>query len=188
MRLDLGSPGSEQRVSGASYQFTCTIAACVLLLVRSDCAAAQPLLSAELDVAKALIQGGDAIAAQSTLERALAVDPRNIEVLFLLGLSASMTADYDAAVSWFRQALVLAPKATRIRLELARAFYRKRDYDNAFRQFQFARAGNPPVGVIASIDRYLSAIRREKSWSYTISFALAPDTNINNATAAREAE
>jgi hypothetical protein len=137
---------------------------------------------------KALLQSGQDDAARALLERRLARDPRDVEALFLLGLIALGAGDHRLAIARFRQALVHVPDATRIRLELARAFYLDRDYENAFRQFQFARAGNPPPQVIAAIDRFLSAIRREKSWSYSFSVAIAPDTNINNATSARETD
>jgi hypothetical protein len=95
--------------------------------------------------------------------------------------------DYRGAIARFRQALVIEPAATRIRLELARACYLARDYDNAMREFQLARAGNPPAGVVVSIDRFVATIRREKRWSYSVDLAVAPDTNINHATSARDA-
>jgi hypothetical protein len=39
---------------------------------------------------------------------------------------------------------------------------------------------------MASIDRFLTLIRQEKSWSYNFSFAIAPDTNINTGTSGRQ--
>lgn len=138
--------------------------------------------------AKALIEQGAYEAAAALLETHLAERPVDVDALFLLGMIAVAKKDYRLAIKRFRQALVHAPDATRIRLELGRAFYLNKDYENAFRQFQFARAGKLPPGVIANIERYLAAIRQEKNWSYNISVALAPDTNINNATSARETE
>lgn len=140
------------------------------------------------EAAKELIASNRPESARPMLERLVAEQPSNVEALFLLGLIDVASASYPSAVRWFRRALVHEPKATRIRLELGRAFYLNTDYENAARQFQFARAGKIPSEVIANIERYLAAIRREKSWSYNVSVAIAPDTNINNATSARETE
>ena len=47
-----------------------------------------------------------------------------------------------------------------MRLELARTFFLKGDYDNADRQFRFARAGDIDDTVKANIDHFLDAINR----------------------------
>jgi hypothetical protein len=54
------------------------------------------------------------------------------------------------------------------------------------RQFQFALAGNPPPEVAANINKYMAAIRDAKSLSYNFGIALAPDTNLNTGSSARE--
>lgn len=138
--------------------------------------------------AKALMRSGRADEARSLLLELAARYPDNNDVAFLLGLLAVQAREYDSAVGHFRSILVRNPEAVRVRLELGRAFFLKRDYENAFRQFQFARAGRLPPGVSGSIDRFVSAIRRQKDWSYNMSFALAPDSNINNGTSSRETE
>ena len=137
--------------------------------------------------AKSLILAGRSAEARAMLQNLATRDPASNEIDFLLGLLAVEGKDYDEAIRRFRAILVREPKAIRVRLELARAFYLDKDYANAFRNFQFARAGNLEAGVAASIDRYLAAIRLEKNWSYNVSVAIAPDTNINNATSEREA-
>jgi len=157
-------------------------------------AAAQPvpgtqrIVIDQITAAKLLIESGHFGPARQLLESRVGAQPRNVEALFLLGMIATAESKYDEAISRFRRALVYAPSSTRIRLELARSFYLEKDYENAFRQFQFARAGNPPPAVVAVIERYLAAIRLQKNWSYNFGIALAPDTNINNATSAREAQ
>jgi hypothetical protein len=95
-------------------------------------------------------------------------------------------ANYDHAITLLRRILVREPDAERVRLELARAFYLKGDYDNADRQFRFARAGGVDDTVKANIDRYLAAISRLRQWTVNFSLALAPDTNQNAATAASQ--
>ena len=160
--------------------------AALALTVQAVPANAQPERPAE--TAKGMIAAGDLDGARTVVDDWLASEPRNVEALFLRGMIALGEQEYRRAIICFRGALVVEPGATRIRLELARAFYLDKDYENAFRQFQRARAGNPPEGVAHMIDRFLNAIRREKRWSYEVGIALAPDTNINNATSAREAQ
>jgi tetratricopeptide (TPR) repeat protein len=131
--------------------------------------------------------GGRSAEARALLQDLAAQYRDSNDVDFLLGMLDVEAKDYDRAARHFRAILARQPGAIRVRLELARAFYLDRDFENAFRQFQLARAGNPPAGVIASIDRFLSLIRRQKSWSYSFSAAIAPDSNISTGTSDREA-
>jgi outer membrane protein len=101
------------------------------------------------------------------------------EVLFLLGSIAMAQNDPGAAIHLFRRVLVRHPDAVRVRLELGRAFFARKDYDNAERQFRLALAGPLPPAVRDNIQRYLNAIRLERRWSYNLAVALAPDTDIN---------
>lgn len=140
-----------------------------------------------VDTAKTLMLNGRSQEARSLLQDLAKQHPADNGVAFLLGMLALDAADYRQAIGDFRSILVREPTALRVRLELGRAFYLSHDYENAFRQFQFARAGRLPPGVGASIDKFVAAIRREKNWSYNFSFAVAPDTNINNGTSSREA-
>lgn len=158
---------------GTRFLALYALAAAPLLFGLSQNARGQTLPNEDIETAKAFIASGNGEAARGLLEPLVADDPGNVELLFLLGMVALGSEDPETAITWFRRALVYEPSATRIRLELARAFYQNRDYDNAFRQFQFARAGNPPAGVVASIDRYLTAIRQEKNWSYNLSIVSA---------------
>ena len=72
------------------------------------------------------------------LERA---NPRDDEVQFLLGMIAMEEKAYGQAIRRFRRILARRPGAVRVRLELGRAFYLAKDFDNAERQFRLARAG-----------------------------------------------
>ena len=122
--------------------------------------------------------------AKKLLERELAASPDDSENLFLLATIAAAQKDYDTAISLYRRILVREPDAERVRLELARAFFLKGDYDNADRQFRFARAGDIDDAVKANIDHFLAAINRLREWTVNFSLALAPDTNQNAATSA----
>ena len=124
--------------------------------------------------------------AKRLLERVLARDPDDSEGLFLEATIAVEQKDYDAAISLYRRILVREPNAERVRLDLARAFFLKRDYDNAERQFRFARAGDIDDTVKANVDHFLSEINRLREWTFNFALALAPDTNQNAATSANQ--
>lgn len=139
-----------------------------------------------LQAAQLLIANDRLDDARKILEHEQAARPDDSQTLFLLGAIAVAQKDYDTAISLFRRILVREPDAERVRLELARAFYLKGDYDNADRQFRFARAGDIDDAVKTNIDHFLSAINRLREWTVNFSLALAPDTNQNAATAASQ--
>ena len=89
------------------------------------------------------------------------------------------------AIEDFRRILAAEPDRERVRLELARAFFLEEDYDNAERNFKFARAGDLPPETKTVIDQYLTAIIRLRQWSYSVGVSLAQDTNANGATTVR---
>lgn len=163
----------------------------LLLLAAMPASAAAPEpppYGESVAAAKALMLGGRRDEARVLLRQLAARYPDSNDVHFLLGLLAVDAAEYDRAIEHFRSILVRSPEAVRVRLELGRAFFLKRDFENAFRQFQFARAGRLPPGVGASIDRFVATIRQQKDWSYSFSVALAPDSNINNGSSTSEVE
>jgi len=157
-------------------------------MLNSPAAADGPPVHTSVASAKALMQSGRSAEARQLLQELATRNPRSNDIDFLLGLLAVQSSDYDTAVDHFRSILVRSPNAVRVRLELGRTFFLKHDYENAFRQFQFARAGKLPRGVGSSIDRYVAAIRKQQDWSYKVSVAIAPDSNINNGTSSRETE
>ncbi|MEO6114178.1 MAG: surface lipoprotein assembly modifier [Sphingomicrobium sp.] len=124
--------------------------------------------------------------ADAALDHRLAVSPKDVQARFLKGMIAVARGDNRLAIRIFRSILIDEPDATRVRLELARAFYLAKEYGNAARQFQFALAGNPPPEVIANINRYMASIREAKSLSYNFGIAVAPDSNLNTGSSARE--
>lgn len=171
-----------------SHRASLRVIVVLLELTAAAPASAQPVTFEAIGDAKALIAGGRTDEARVLLEDLSARFRDSNDVDFLLGLLAIESTDYRQAIDRFRAILVRSPGAVRVRLELARAFYLKGDHANAYRQFQFARAGNPPPGVVATIDGFLGQIRQQKHWSYSFSLAIAPDSNINNGTTARDVE
>ncbi len=140
----------------------------------------------EIENAKSLIGAGRLDEAKAALKVLAASQPDNPQVSFLLGIVAMLDKDYESAIGHFRSILVDKPDAERVRLELARAYYLKGDYDASAREFRFARAGDVPPTVAENIDRYLAAMRELRDWSYNLSFAVAPDSNINAAPSIRQ--
>jgi tetratricopeptide (TPR) repeat protein len=132
-----------------------------------------------LDAAALLMQAGRIADAKKVLLALEATKPDDSQALFLLGLIAVQEKDYPTAVRRFRRILVKEPGVARVRLELARAFFLERDWDNAEREFRLARAARLPPGAIANIDSYLYAIRQSRRWTFNLSLAVAPDTDVN---------
>lgn len=137
-------------------------------------------------IVRRLMDQGRLVDAMNILDARLIAAPRDVQARFLKGLIAVAKKDHRSAIRDFRSILIDQPDATRVRLELARAFYLAKEYGNAMRQFQFALAGNPPVEVAANIKRYMAAIRQAKSLSYTFALSIAPDSNLNTGSSARE--
>ena len=113
------------------------------------------------------------------------------DVLFLYGLSAieasrrlppakakERTALLDSAISALRVILIEKPALVRVRLELARAFFYKKEDDLSRRHFDRVLAGKPPKAMVANINRFLRIMRARRRWSAHFGFSLAPDTNI----------
>ena len=140
------------------------------------------------EAAALLIQANRLDDAKRVLALSLQQNANDYEAIFMLGLIAVAEQQYDIAIAHFRQILVAEPARERVRLELARAFFLQGDYDNAERNFRFARAGDLPDEVRANIDQYITVIQRMKRWSYDVLFSLADDTNVNGATTAHQVD
>jgi tetratricopeptide (TPR) repeat protein len=132
-----------------------------------------------------LIQANRIDDAERVLVLALQQNPNDSEAIFLRGLIAVAQKNYGTAIEDFRLILAAEPERERVRLELGRAFFLQGDYENAERNFRFARAGDLPNEAKANIDQYLAAIIRLKRWSYNFSLGVANDTNVNGATSLR---
>ena len=113
-------------------------------------------------------------------------------VLFLIGLSAieasrrlpasqekEKTALLDEAIAALRAILINRPGLVRVRLELARAFFYKREDALSRGHFERVLAGKPPPLVAKNVRRFLTAMRARRRWSTYFGFSIAPDTNIS---------
>ena len=108
---------------------------------------------------------------------------------FLHGTVALLRGEWQAAIERFRTILARNPDLLRVRLDLAFAYFNAGEDGSAAHHFRQALgAEDLPPAARARALAFLDLIRRRKTWSVTGSLALAPDTNINNATSARSVE
>ena len=108
---------------------------------------------------------------------------------FLHGTVALHRGEWQAAIERFRAILARNPDLLRVRLDLALAYFNAGEDGSAAHHFRQALGAEelPPAARARAL-AFLDLIRRRKTWSITGSLALAPDTNINNATSARSVE
>ena len=145
----------------------------------------------QVNHARALIHAGQHSRALEIL-RPLARRARAdiTDIRFLIGVSAiagSHTADADArsallseAIAALRAILIDHPGLTRVRLELARAFFLKGDDELSREHFERVLAGKPPAAMASNIRRFLHAIRARRDWSGYLTLGLEQNDNINN--------
>ncbi len=149
----------------------------------------------QVETAAALLSEGRWEAAFAILRPLTPRDPRAGALLFETGVAALGAADrpgigeaernalLDVSIVAFETILAANPELTRVRLELARAFFLRGRDSLARRHFERALAANPPAPVVANINRHLAVLRARKRWHGYFGVALAPDTNIGAASA-----
>ncbi|SOB87235.1 Tetratricopeptide repeat-containing protein [Sphingomonas guangdongensis] len=104
---------------------------------------------------------------------------------FLAGYIAAEQGDLARAADTYKAILSDDPGQTRVRLELARTMLGLGQMGSADRQFRLAeQSGELPPDVAAAIRGARQVIRSRRAWRLDLDLGLAPDSNINNATAA----
>jgi len=111
-----------------------------------------------------------------------------MERRFLEGYIAVETGDPAAAAAKFRSILSKRPELVRVRLELARALAMIWRDSAADYHFRLAEEAELPPEIERTIYASRSLIRDRKPWELDVSLGLAPDTNINGATADRSVD
>ncbi|MCY4549857.1 MAG: surface lipoprotein assembly modifier [Defluviicoccus sp.] len=175
---------------------TALLLAFVLLSSTGAVAATQtapprPELSAEtlIEAARVALARGVLDDAQFLLDGVKPGEGDIDAVDFLRGTIAAKRGDWQEAISRFRAMLARNPNLPRVRLDLAFAYFQAGEDGNAAYHFRLALGTEDlPEIVRARTLAFLDAIRRRKTWSVTGSFAILPDSNINNATSARQVE
>ena len=116
----------------------------------------------------------------------------NTNILFLLGLSAieasqltktdaDRKALIDYAIMILSKILSAQPDLLRVRLELARAFFLKKEYALSLKNFKKVLANNPPLNIKDNILRFVNTINARYGWQGHLIFSIAPDSNIASA-------
>jgi outer membrane protein len=140
---------------------------------------------APIEGAKLAVKIGDFKTAEAIDALALEADPSSTDALFLMAEINARQKKYADAIPYYRKIIVDHPNLVRIRLDLARALFETGDDDSAEYNFHLALAeGNLPNTVIDNVERYLAIIRSRRHFVYSVNFGIAPDTNLNKATAA----
>ena len=147
----------------------------------------------DADEARTLMNDGKFKEALAILRPLAKANPKHTDIHFLLGLSAmessrkdtiaeeNQEALLDEAIATFHAILIDMPDLERVRLELARAFFYKKEDRLARHHLERVLAGKPPVPVAANIQRFLAEIRARRRWSLYLGSALKSSTNIRRA-------
>ena len=107
------------------------------------------------------------------------------EARFLSAQLAAGLGDHKAAAEIYKDMLASDPGQTRVRLELGREMLALGKPQSADRQFRIAQQTDDlPEDVARTIRAVRDVIRARRAWRLDIDFGIAPDSNINNATAA----
>lgn len=130
---------------------------------------------------KQLMEKGEFEQARHILEQLRGPAADRFEILFLRGQIAQSQKRYENAVELFRAILTRRPGLARVRLELARTYFRMGRDRRARHQFDLALAGDLPPKAEENVRKYLSAMRKRKTWRLRTSFEITPDSNINAA-------
>lgn len=104
---------------------------------------------------------------------------------FLSGYIDVESGNLDGAIAHFRAALVKQPKATRVRLELARAMMLRGKDGGADYNYRLAEQDDSlPPEILATVKAARNLLRDRRPWHLTADFGVAPDTNITGGTSA----
>lgn len=125
-----------------------------------------------------LLEAGRLEDARAFIEQARPVDEDEaIARLLLLGRIEMQLGLPREAARRFEAILARRPQLTRVRLELATAYYAARRDDKARHHFEMALADRLPPSVEAKVRGFLDRIDSRRRWSAAFSFALAPESN-----------
>jgi len=142
---------------------------------RSDTAVQAEL--SDLATARLLIRAGRLEHAHAFLEQAVpGTQEERIERLFLLGSIELRLGMSERAVERFEAILALRPELTRVRLELARAYYLAGRVDKARRTLRVSLADELPSSVEAAVESFVQQIDARRRWSVSLGANLLPET------------
>ena len=108
------------------------------------------------------------------------------EAAFQLAQIRLRQGRFRQAISLLHEILNRHPNLVRVRLDLARAYFLDKNYEDAAFQFELVKGGDLPQEVLANVDAFLDAIRRQKNWAFEFSLSPVSDSNLNQASGGRE--
>ena len=130
-----------------------------------------------MQAGRLLFRAGRLEHARAFLEQARpSSEEERIERLFLLGRIEMRLGMPAHAAGRFEEILALRPGLTRVRLELARAYYLAGSDDKARYHFGFSLADELPSSVEAAVEGFLRRIDARKRWSVSVSASVLPET------------
>ena len=136
-----------------------------------------PAAISDMQTGRLLIRAGRLKDARTFLEQARPSNgEEQIERLFLLGQIEMRLGMPRRAAERFEAILALRPELTRVRLELARAYYFTGSDDKARYHFSFTLADELPSSVESAVEDFLRRIDTRKRWSVSVSAAMLPET------------
>ena len=142
----------------------------------SETIRAQDVLS-DMQAARFLIGAGRLEHARAFLEQARpATEDESIERLFLLGRIELRLGRPERAAERFEAILAQRPELTRVRLELARAYFLSGQDEKAKFHFRSLLADKLPTSVEATVEQFLRGIDARRKWSVSLSASLLPAT------------
>lgn len=109
-----------------------------------------------------------------------------IEAAFQLAGIFMLEGSFRKASLLFLDILRQNPNLPRVRLELARAYFLNKDYDDAQLQFELVKGSSLPSEVQEKVDEFLTQIRRKKDWTIDFDLAIVPDSNLNQSSGGEE--
>ena len=108
----------------------------------------------------------------------------SLQTRFLTGYIASQKGDWSKAADQYKAILADDPSQTRVRLELGKAMLAMGKPQSADKQLRLAgQADDLPPELAKAIRGARAVIRQQRAWRFDVDFGIAPDSNINNATA-----
>lgn len=131
----------------------------------------------DMQTGRLLVRAGRLEHARAFLEQARPTDEEEwIERLFLLGRIDMHLGVPERAAGRFEAILARHPALTRVRLELAQAYYHAGRDDEAKYHFNHSLADELPSSVEAVVESFLRGIDARKRWSVSLSASVLPET------------
>ena len=141
---------------------------------------------AEMALARLLIEAARFRDAQALLEQARFTDAEEeTGRRFLLGMVHMRLDMPRRAAEQYEAILARRPGLTRVRLELASAYFAAGLDGRARRHFELALGDGLPPSARRVVERTLALIETRKRWSANVSTMLVPETNAGRNTEAR---